>query len=444
MQRLATALILAACSVPKPSPVPGSPAPSSPAPRSTPAPSVSAAPAAAPVPPLPPPQIDPDGNDEVAVPAVTLPERPRFTKVGRHWSALHRICDFAERAGVLYMSHATAPLGYTGATLTRYDPRQKDPFALLFDWNRTGEPETGGAGGQGFLRIRQIDGRLFVPDADPPYLGLGVGFGVEGYVFASDAGGSFARVGRPGHRPPRGTILLPGAIHVFDVIRFRNSLYASSGAVIPPKATASRSPGVLFVEGKKPDRWEVAYAYDGAPGEAAVRLGYMTRFKDRLYVAVSPLQGIDRHDYVVLAPPEDATEISAQHARAVQATGSGGAHTLRWYADRGRLYWITIGADGGELRVTSDGDRWERVLLPAEAGRPTDVLRVGERLLVMAERALVEIGAAGPSVLAQVDEKKTPFALDDGYCAAPLTVFDGRIFVGDQRRGALWTLEATP
>ena len=73
--------------------------------------------------PKPPPQIDPDGNDETASPAVALPERPRFAKVGRHWSALHRICDFAERDGVLTMAHATAPLGYTGATLTRYGSR---------------------------------------------------------------------------------------------------------------------------------------------------------------------------------------------------------------------------------------------------------------------------------------------------------------------------------
>ncbi len=405
----------------------------------------------APTAPPAPPQIDPDGNDEVAEPAIAVPERPRFAKVGRHWSALHRVCDFAVRSGTLLMAHATAPLGYTGATVTRYDPKQKEAFALLFDWNRPGEPETGGAGGQGFLRLRDIGGRIYVPDADPTYLGLGVAFGVEGYVFSSDPTGRFERVGRPGHRPPRaptaergGTILLPGAIHVFDVIRFRGKLYASSGAVVPPKATATRSPGVLFVEGDKPDRWQVAHAYEGARGESAVRLGYMTRFKDRLYVAVSPLYGIDRHDYLVVAPPKDATALAPEHVRAVQVTDSGGAHTLRWYADRGRLYWITIGGDGGQLRVTADGERWDLVTLPPDAGRPTDVLRVGEQLLVMAERALLELTPKGLAVLARVEEKKSPFAIDDGYCAAPLAAFDGRIFVGDQRRGALWALEARP
>jgi hypothetical protein len=372
-------------------------------------------------------------------------------KVGRHWAALHRICDFAVRDGALLMSHATAPLGYTGATITRYAPAEKQPFSLLFDWNRPGEPETGGAGGQGFLRLRDIDGRLWVPDADPPYLGLGVAFGVEGYVFVSDTAGNFVRVGRPGHRPPRaptaergGTVLLPGAIHVFDVLRFRGKLYASTGAVVPPKATATHSPGVLFVSGDTPDRWSVAYSYAGAKGEGAVRLGYMTRFKDRLYVAVSPLYGIDRSDYVVLSPPPDAKDLLPEHARAVRATGSGGAHTLRWFADRGRLYWITVGRDGGELRVTDDGERWTKLELPADAGAPTDLLRAGDRLLVMAERSLLALAGGRFETLARVEEKKSPFAIDDGYCAAPLAALDGRVFVGDQRRGALWTLEAGP
>ena len=142
-------------------------------------------------------------------------------------------------------------------------------------------------------------------------------------------------------------------------------------------------------------------------------------------------------------PPQLAT-VALPAPQLLAADLPAGAHTLRWYADRGRLYWITLGADGGELRVSADGDRWERLSLPADAGRPTDVLRVGERLLLMAERALLEIGPSGTAVLARVEDKKSPFALDDGYCAAPLAAFDGRIFVGDQRRGALWTLEATP
>lgn len=436
---------------PAPAPSSASPLPESSAhPRA----SVSAAPRAAPSaePPAPAPattlQLDPDGNDEVPLGPVTLPAKPRFVKVGRHWASLQRVCDFAVRDGALLMAHATRPLGFTGATLTRYSPGEKTPFSLVFDWNRPGEPETGGAGGQGFLRLRDIGGRIYVPDADPPYLGLGVAFGVEGYVFVTNEAGELPRVGGKGHRPPKapsaergGTLLLPGALHVFDVIRFRGKLYASTGAMVPPKATASRAPGTLFVSGDKPDRWDVAYTYDGAKGEAAVRLSYMTRFRDRLYVAVSPLYDLDRNDYVVLSPPRDATALLPEHARAVQVTASGGAHTLRWYADGGRLYWITIGADGGELRVTEDGDRWSKLALPPDVGRPTDLVRAGERLLVLAERALVELEPAGAKVLVRVEEAKSPFQLDDAYCSAPLTVFEGRFYAGDQRRGALFSLE---
>jgi len=394
-------------------------------------------------------QIDPDGNDETPAPSIAVPAPAQWTKVGRHWAALQRVCDFATRSGALFMSHATQPLGLGGATLTRYEPGAKTPFSLVFDWSRPGEPEKGGAGGQGFLRIRDIDGRFYVPDADPPYLGLGLGFGVEGYVFVGDAQGRFPRARMPGHLPPKapssdagGAILLPGAIHVLDVIRFRGKRYASTGALVPPKATASQSPGTQFAEVAAPDRWDVAYTYPGAPGESAVRLGFMTRFKDRLYVAISPLYDVDRNDYVVIAPPPDASTISADWAKAVQATESGGSHTLRWYADRGKLYWITIGADGVALRVTEDGERWKRLALPPDAGRPTDILRAGEQLFVMAERALLVLEPGGFREVAVVEGKKSPFVLDDAYCAAPLVAFDGKLYTGDQKRGALWELAA--
>lgn len=412
---------------------------SAPAPQ----PTASSAPA-----PSPPPQIDRDGNDESAADAIALPEHGHFEKVGRQWAALHRVCDFAVQGGALYMAHATRPLGFGGATLTRYTPSAKRPFSLVFDWNREHEPHKGGGGGQGFLRIRRIDGRLYVPDADPPYLGLGLAAGVEGYVFESDASGVFAHPRRPHHLPPAapvdghaGAIVLPGAIHDFDVIRYRGRLYASTSAVVPPTATASSSPGALFTPGDKPGRWRVAYTYAGAPGEASVRLGYMTRFRDRLYVAVSPLYDFDRHDFVVFKPPRDATALEAEYAKAVQVTKSGGAHTLRWYADRGRLYWITIGADGGQLRVTKNGDAFRVLALPGDAGSPSDVLRVGQHLLVLAERGLYELSKGAFRKLAPAPAKSV-FKVDDAYCAPPLVVFDGALYAGGQHRGALWRLAA--
>jgi hypothetical protein len=342
------------------------------------------------------------------------------------------------------MAHATQPLGLGGASITRYTPDAKVPFSLAFNWNREGEPERGGAGGQGFLRVRQLDGRLYVPDADPPYLGLGLATGIEGYLFASDQQGVFAAARNPGHLPPRqptseraGAFILPGVLHGFDVVRFRGKLYASSSAAIPPNGNAKSSPGSLLTPAAEPGPWQVAFTYAGAPGEESVRLSYMTRFRDRLYVAISPLYGFDEHDFVVIAPPREATTFSNSDAKAVRVTPSGGAHTLRWFTDRGRLYWITIDRNGVSLRVSDDGEHFRALALPAEAGAPSDLLRSGERLLLLAEHGLYELDGETARLRVPIADAKTPFKVDDGYCAAPLAVFQGNLYAGDQLRGNL-------
>jgi hypothetical protein len=146
--------------------------PRPPAPSAKPAATASAIPSAsveAPPPVAVPAQREPDGNDERSVASFSLGENLRFEKVGRHYASLHRICDFGVHERTLYMSHATRPLGFGGATITRFEPGKKAPFSVVFDWNRTGAPEKGGgAAGQGFLRLRRFDGRFWVPDADPP------------------------------------------------------------------------------------------------------------------------------------------------------------------------------------------------------------------------------------------------------------------------------------
>jgi len=398
--------------------------------------------------PAEPPQLDPDGNDEEAVTNVELPELGHFEKVGRHWAALQRICDFAVHGNALYMAHATQPLGLGGASITRYVPEDKPPFSLAFNWNREGEPERGGGAGQGFLRLRTIDGRLYAPDADPPYLGLGMATGIEGYVFLSDTNGAFSSARMPGHLPPRAatsvrseTVVLPGGLHDFDVIRYRGKLYASTSAAIPPNGNAKTSPGTLLTPSEKESApWQVAFTYAGAPGEGSVRLGYMVRFRDRLYVAVSPLYGLDRHDFLIISPPRERAAFDSADARAVTVVG--GTHTLRWYADSGRLYWITIDGGGVALRVTEDGEHFRSLALPPSAGHPSDILRVGARLVVLAEHGLYELVEEKFVLRAPILEQKSPFQVDDGYCAAPLVAFQGALYAGDQRRGTLWKLVA--
>jgi hypothetical protein len=360
----------------------------------------------------------------------------RFEKVGRHYAALHRICDFAVHDRTLLMAHATRPLGFGGATITRYQPDEKTPFSQAFDWNRPGEPEKGGGAGQGFLRIRRFGDRWYVPDADPPYLGFGFSKTMaEGYVFVSDETARFERVRNPGHLPPASALVLPGALHVFDVGRYANTLLVSTGAVVPAKRPRS-SPGTLFGEDSAKKSWAPVYTYEHPAGGAA-RLGYMVRFRDRLYVAISALEDGDPNEYI-----EFDGSVSVDKARVVRVSNEGARHTLRWYTDGGRLYWISLGGNGSELRVTSDGRDWKLLTPPAEAGNPTDLLRVGKSLLVLAENGLYRLDGSSFHELARVSETKSPFLVDDVYCAAPLVAFDGALYAGGQRRGALYRLQS--
>ena len=399
-----------------------------------------------------PAQIDPDGDDDPVEPAPgVLPASAHFELVGKAPLALKRICDLTVFGDALYAAHAIQPLGVDGATITRYQPDDaKRPFTVAFDWNRFGEPTTGGGAGQGFLRVHAIHGRLFVPDADPPYAGFGIAeHGTEGFVFVSDARGVFAPPRAPAHRPPgppldggAGAGVLPRAYHVLDAIEFRGRLYASTGSV-PPKERAwnGPSPGALHVASADLSRWtyEVDYPY---PWERGVwRLGFLVRFKDRLYAGIQDYDGRDPHDYVYFAPSVGAATIGHEDAHPVSVSSTNGTLTLRWYADRGRLFWIAWHRGVGVvLRVSDDGDHWREVALPATAGAPTDVVRFRDALVVLTERALVRLDGERATVVASIDGAKSPFVVDDAFCAAPLAVYRGDLYAGGQRDGSLFRL----
>jgi hypothetical protein len=450
--------LVAACSRAFPaSPVTMSPAPA-PTAASTPVPIANAtAPPAASTGPATPPQIDPDGDDD-PVEAGKASFRPALTfeRVGRAPAALQRICDLTPLGDSLYAAHSNQPLGTDGATISRYRPDDpKRPFSIAFDWNRPGEPTKGGGAGQGFLRVHAIGGRLFVPDADPPYAGFGISdWGTEGFVFVSDANGSFAAARMPGHRPPgpptpdgaAGASVLPRAYHDIDVIRFRGRLYASTGSV-PPTQQAWRgpSPGALHVADDKWARWTYQVDYPFPWQNGVWRLTFLVRFRDRLYAGIQDFDGRDPNDYVTFTPPADAQIITHDDVHGVRVTPRGGALTLRWYADAGKLWWIVLERDGaGTLRVTSDGENWRVVPLPPEAGRPSDVVRFGDAVVALVERGLWRVDVEPPTLVAQIDSRKSPFVVNDAFCSAPLAVFRGELYAGGQRDGSLWKLAPAP
>ena len=405
----------------------------------------------------PPPQLDLDGDDEPPGEADTgdplLPGH--FERVGRAPLALQRICDLTSFGGALYAAHSNRPLGTDGATVTRYRPADPHPFSVAFDWNRAGEPSKGGGAGQGFLRVHAIQRRLFVADADPPYNGFGISEpGTEGFVFVSNEAGEFAKPRMPGHLPPRppdaqgkaGAAVLPRAYHVIDAIRFREHIYAATGAVPPgQRAWHGASPAALLVEGEIGARFAYAADYPYPYVDGVWRFTYLVRFRDRLYAGLQDYDGREPNDYVFFSPPRDRQVITRDDLHAARATEAGTAQTVRWYADGGLLYWIAWSSEGVALRVTSDGDTWKIVSLPADLGAPTDIVRFRGALHVLTTRALLRLGDGGPTLLAHIEEKeRSPFELDDSFCAAPLATFQGALFAGGQRDGALYRFREGP
>ena len=299
---------------------------------------------------------------------------------------------------------------------------------MAFDWNRPGEPTKGGGAGQGFLRVHAIDGRLWVPDTDPPYAGFGIADpGTEGFVFASDDGGHFDAARMPGHRLPATAGVLPRAYHVIDVIRFRAHDYASTGSVPPTeRAWRGASPGALHVANANHSRWVYEVDYPFPWKEGVWRLTFLVRFRGRLYAGIQDYDGREPNDYVVFAPPLGAERIGHQDERAVKVTEQGAALTLRWFADGGRLWWIAIERGGGtKLRVTDDGEDWRIVPLPSEAGRPSDVVRFRGAVLALTERGLWRVDVDPPGGARIRTRQTVPFAVDDAFCAAPSPCFAG-------------------
>ncbi|HYQ29559.1 MAG TPA: hypothetical protein VER04_20145 [Polyangiaceae bacterium] len=410
-----------------------------------PLPSVSAAPPGD----ASPAQLDDDGDDDVSSDAPGPALGPgKFERVGRAPLALQRICDLSVLGDALYGAHATRPLGLDGATISRFRPADARPLSLAFDWNRVGEPSKGGGAGQGFLRVHASAGRLYVPDADPPYNGFGLSEpGTEGFVFVSTSDGEFAKARMPGHRPPRapdaagkaGALVLPRAYHVIDVIRYRGQLYAATGAVPPgQRAWHGASPGALLLETELGAHFSYAADYPRPYQSGAWRLTYLVRFRDRLYAGLQDYDQSEPNDYVYFAPPRERAAIAQEDLHAVRVTEAGTAQTLRWYADGGKLYWIAWNRAGVALRVSLDGDTWRAIALPTDVGVPTDIVRFRGALHVLMSRALLRLDAAGPTVLSRITDKRSPFELTDSFCAAPLAVFQGELYAGGQQGGALY------
>jgi hypothetical protein len=229
---------------------------------------------------------------------------------------------------------------------------------------------------------------------------------------------------------------------VLDAIRFRGRYYASTGSV-PPKerAWSGPSPGAFHVADASLAKWTYEIDYPNPYQSGVWRLGFLVRYRDRLYAGIQDYDGRELNDYLWMFPPADAPAIRREDVHAARVTEGGAALTLRWFADAGKLWWIALERGGDvALRVTDDGDTWRRVPLPPEGGRPTDITRFRGALVVLTERRLYRLDGEAPVAVATIDDAKSPFAITDVFCAAPLAVYRNDLYAGGQRDGALYEL----
>jgi hypothetical protein len=406
---------------------------------------------------------DLDGNDDPEDPGsgtLDLSTPYQFVSIGRAPGGLRRVCDLTVFRDALYVAAANTPLGSDGAVISRYQPAATGPsFRIAFDWNRPGQPTQGGGGGQGFVRVHHIGDRLFVPDADPPYGGFGIsGTGTDGFVFVSDSEGRFAPARGATLRPPSvpnaqgylGAGVLPRAYHVLDVLKFRGHYYASTGSVAPgQRAWYGASPGALHVANERLSRWSYAIDYPRPYQNGVWRLTYMTRFRSAIYAGIQDYDGRDPNDFVRINPPPGVVDLTQEHLRGQRVSARGGSLTLRWYTDRGRLFWIAI--DRGEavrLRWTNDGSTWRVLELPPDAGAPSDIVRFRDNLVILAENGLYRVAdsldpqsisqlAAAPDIAAQ----RAAFRVTDAFCASPLAVYRNALYAGSQLGSRVYRLE---
>jgi hypothetical protein len=171
------------------------------------------------------------------------------------------------------------------------------------------------------------------------------------------------------------------------------------------------------------------------------------RFKGYLLAGIQDYDGREPNDYILFDPPAGASEIHRADAHPFDVVG--GARTQRWYADSvpgrpRRLFWIAAARDGVHLRASEDGETWTSIALPPSAGRPTDITRFRDGLVVLTERALLRLADdLTTTEIASIDAPVPPFRNDDAFCSAPLAVLNDELYAGGQIDGSLYKIVAS-
>ena len=375
-----------------------------------------------------------NGNRMEMVKSVVEGPLGPWTKIPAPDGAHPVVCDMAWFQGAVWASFGNKTISTDGAQIHSWQPERG--WKLEFDWDRGGAPGvTHEQGGQGIARLRVIDEKLYAPGADAPnYGGFGIsGAPFEGYVFVADEKGFGALT--EGQLPPKETLLLPLAFHVFDIIKYGGELVASGGTVGPP-GSKSRYPGGLFVTTADGLYWPKFFP--GAQSRAGVvRTTFMHRFRGRLYMGFQNNERRARWDLGVLegSPSGDATLVLGR------VTAEGGWKTRQFASDRNHLYWIAsmrTKPSVSRLFSSDDGLDFKPVTLPEGAGEAHDVLAHGGSLLVLADGGLFR--RQGTDAFEQLlkSPKGAPFQRRDGFCTSPLHANPLGLFAGSTDGSGLY------
>src|ERR1051326_1987752 len=220
------------------------------------------------------------------------------------------ITDIVTFGGKMYLATSANPLAAFGTNVF-YTTDGVNYTKVLDD-----------ATSQGYLRIRVIDSKLWIPDGDPN--GYDPSFV---YISSTGAPSSFTQT------------QIIQAVHSFDVAKYNNQFYVSNGML-------SGSGGLCLYDGSS--TWNQVYT-----DANSVRMKYMATFNNMLFVA-NRNSSSDVDCYVFSGDPATTTPTQVNAL-------SGATNTFRMYTTtlNGKLFWSVAAGSNINVLMTIDGVNWQ-------------------------------------------------------------------------------------
>ncbi len=315
-----------------------------------------------------------------------------FEELAQPRAGYRVVSDLRVHGERLFVALNAGPLGSPGAAILS----SRD--GVLF------ETELELPDSEGILRLREIGGRLFAPEADPPGRS-------QGRIWRLDEAGFTSAP-------------IADVTHSYDVAGLGGLLVAAGGG--------SDARGVLHTS-------RDGRAWQRVADVPAQRLRFMVVFDERVFVSKS--RGRARSDYLTWQPGRAAVPVDA-----VQ----GEAHTWTWFAARdGRLLWSFSNPEArGQVRASRDGRTWEPV--PGLRGLIVwDFAEIGDTLFALTERGLFasEGGAFRRVATPPRPRAFAPFQQEgktvDSESGASLVAWRGQLFAGSLEGGRIYRVDVS-